>query len=367
MLSLKALVKPTTTMEAFVASLVFWNPLIASAFNLLFGGTDDFPRRWAIATTISELATIQCFAGVHLFRWLEGVFHRRRGRSCPTRSIGFHFLLAATMMPLALPLGFAAGGIVAHALGADWESPDFRSYRVGIGFGLVMAALFFFQRSRMEAREANLAAQAQIRELENRRLQAQLSALTAEMNPHLLFNALNTVASLIHRDPDRAEDVIVQLADLYRGVLRSAGSATHLLADELRLCDAYLQVEHARFGDRLVRELDVDPAIDTQAIRVPVLVLQPFVENAVKHGFSRRAQAGKVSLHVRMNGKHLDMTVDDDGVGFGESPERGTGKGIANCKERLSLTYGARASLVVGARVGGGTRVVVSLPIASEG
>jgi two-component sensor histidine kinase len=354
-------------MEAFVASLVFWNPIIAGAFNLVFGGAHDFPRRWAKATTISELVAIQCFAGVHLFCWLERAYHRHRGRSSPPRSVGFHFFLAAAILPLAVPLGFAGGGLVARVLGADWEAPNFRSYRVGLGLGLVVAALFFFQRSRMKARDATLAAEAQIRELENRRLQAQLSALTAEMNPHLLFNALNTVASLIHRDPDRAEEVVLQLADLYRGVLRSAGSATHPLEDELRLCDAYLQVEHARFGDRLVRELDIDPSIDTQAIRVPVLVLQPFVENAVKHGLSRRARGGKVRLEVRMNGQHLDMTVDDDGVGFGESPERGTGKGIANCKERLSLTYGARASLVVSAREGGGTRVVVSLPMGSEG
>jgi anti-sigma regulatory factor (Ser/Thr protein kinase) len=354
-------------METFVACLVFWNPIIAGAFNLVLGGAYDFPRRWAKATTISELTAIQCFAGVYLFRWLEGAYHRRRGRSSPTRSIGFHFFLAAAIMPLALPLGFAAGGLVAHVLGADWESPNFRSYRVGIGLGLVVAALFFFQRSRMKARDATLAAEVQIRELENLRLQAQLSALTAEMNPHLLFNALNTVASLIHRDPHRAEEVIVQLADLYRGVLCSAGSATHPLEDELRLCDAYLQVEHARFGDRLVREFDIDPSIDTQAIRVPVLILQPFVENAVKHGLSQRTRGGKVRLEVRMNGQHLDITVDDDGVGFGESPERGTGKGIANCKERLSLTYGARASLVLGAREGGGTRVVVSLPMGSEG
>lgn len=367
MLRLKALVKPKTAMETFVASLVVWNPIIAGAFNLLFGGAHDFLRRWAIATTISELATIQCFAGVHLFRWLDRAYALRRGCSSPTRSIGFHFLVGAAIMPLALPLGFAAGGLVARFLGADWESPDFRSYRVGIGLGLLIAAMLFFQRSRMEARNATLAAEAKIRELENRRLQAQLSALTAEMNPHLLFNALNTVASLIHRDPDRAEEVVVQLADLYRGVLCAAGAATHPLADELRLCDAYLQVEHARFGDRLVRELDIDPSIDMQAIRVPVLVLQPFVENAVKHGFSQRARGGKVRLEVRMNGKHLDVTVDDDGVGLGQSPERGMGKGIANCKERLSLTYGARASLVVGAREGGGTRVVVSLPMGSEG
>ncbi len=259
-----------------------------------------------------------------------------------------------------LDVGGRPAGLIAGA-------PDFRAYRVGIGFGLVMAAVFFFYRSRAEARDAARDAEARLAELENRRLRAQLSALTAEMNPHLLFNALNTVASLVHHDPDRAEEVVLQLADLYRGVLRSAGSATHPLGDEMRLCRAYLEVEHARFGARLVREIDVDPAVDLETIQVPVLVLQPFVENAVKHGLSRRKEGGKVRLELRMNGPHLDMTVDDDGVGLGESRAPGTGRGIANCKERLALTYGGRASLAVGARTGGGTRVVVSLPVESVG
>ncbi len=365
----RSLLSPKTTAETFVASLLVWNPLIAGAFNFVFGGTHDFAGRWLVATTISEAAACQCFAGVHGFRWLVGAYSRARARAVPGWSIGFGsgFIAAAAIMPLSLPLAFAAGGVVARAVGVDWGAPDFRAYRVGIGFGLVMAAVFFFYRSRAEARDAARDAEARLAELENRRLRAQLSALTAEMNPHLLFNALNTVASLVHHDPDRAEEVVLQLADLYRGVLRSAGSATHPLGDEMRLCRAYLEVEHARFGARLVREIDVDPAVDLETIQVPVLVLQPFVENAVKHGLSRRKEGGKVRLELRMNGPHLDMTVDDDGVGLGESRAPGTGRGIANCKERLALTYGGRASLAVGARTGGGTRVVVSLPVESVG
>ena len=266
------------------------------------------------------------------------------------------------MMPFSFPLGYASGGLVARLLGVDWGDASFRSYRVGLGFGLVIIALFFFQRTRTEAREAARAAEDRIRELENKRLQAELAALTAEMNPHLLFNALNTVASLIHGDPDRAEEVVMQLSALYRGVLRSSGSATHSLRDELRLCEAYLEVERARFGERLEVSVDVAGAIDTAQIQVPVLVLQPFVENAIKHGFSHRARGGRVRLEVRQSGERVDAMIEDDGVGFGQSPEAGNGKAIANCRERLSLTYGDRAQLDIGARTGGGTRVTVSLP-----
>ena len=364
--TLKALIRPKTATETFVASVVIYNPLIAGAFNVVLGGTHDFGPRLLIATAISEVATVLCFAGVHILRRLEAAYYRHRGRPSPARSIGFNFLLAAAILPLALPLGFLVGAHVAHTLGADWQSPSFGSYRAGIGLGFVVAALFFLQRSRVQARDAAHAAEAKMRELENRELRAKLSALTAEMNPHLLFNALNTVASLVHRDPDRAEGVVLQLADLYRGVLRSAGSSTHSLADELRLCEAYLQVEHARFGDRLRFVIDVPSTIRTDAVRVPVLVLQPFVENAVKHGFSTRARGGTLRIAIAMGGRQITMLVEDDGVGLGHSTSRGTGKGIANCRARLALAYGTSAKVEVVKRDEGGTRALISLPVGTD-
>lgn len=337
--------------------------MIAGALTFVLGGSDGFLKSWLVALAISDVVAVQCFLGVSGFTRIERAIAHFRVRPVVCRSTGFYFLTAAGLMPLALPLGLVVGSVLAHLLGVKWNFPDARSYRIGIGFGLVVTGLFFFQRSRADAREVARATEARIRDLENRRLQAQLATLTAEMNPHLLFNALNTVASLIHSDPDRAEEVVVQLAGLYRGVLRSARSTTHSLRDELSICEAYLKVEQARFGERLGVKVDIAPALDVDSIQVPVLILQPFVENAVKHGIAPRACSGCVWLEVRLQGPHIYATIGDDGIGLGQSPDKGAGTAIANCQTRLALAYGQEAGLLVKAREGGGTRVDLWLPI----
>jgi sensor histidine kinase YesM len=332
---------------SLTSCFLLWNPLVAAAVTFVLGGGSVFVQRWLIALLISDVCMLQCVVGVRVILWAEAAFCRWRRRPVPVYSIRRVILLSIPLGLLSMPLGFAAAGAAAPLFGVHFRQADFSSYRLGIGIGALIAALFFSQRSRVE--------------LENEHLKAKLAALTAEMNPHLLFNALNTVASLIHQDPDRAEEVVVQLAELYRGVLRSSGSSTHSLQDEVRLCEAYLQVERARFGDRLEIAIEVDES--ARSIEVPVLVLQPFVENAIKHGFSQRARGGKVMLLVRRDHDRLDASVEDDGVGFGNSKEAGASKAIANCKARLALAYGDRARLSIGPRDGGGTRVTVSLPV----
>ncbi len=357
---------PRTGNALFLASLVFWNPLLAGALTFVLGGTHHFLRNWFVSIVISDVVALECFAAAHVVRRLETLLYRLRDRAAPVHSVGWHLLLSGIVMPFAMPLGFLAGGATAGWLGFSWGTPNLGSYRIGIGFGLVIMTLFFFQRTRTEAKDAARAAEARIKDLEAARLQAQLSALTAEMNPHLLFNALNTVASLIHRDPDRAEDVVMQLSDLYRGVLRSSGASTHALHEELGFCEAYLKIEQARFGDRLGVKIDVDPAIDPRSIEVPILVLQPFVENAVKHGISPRARGGHISMRVRLGGTRVEVCIEDDGIGLGHSTHRGAGKAMVNCKDRLRLMYGERASLEVADAPGGGTRVRIVMPSGKE-
>ncbi|MFZ5892802.1 MAG: sensor histidine kinase [Myxococcota bacterium] len=353
---------PPSGPRTFLVALLFWNPLLAGVITLAFGWTDQFLRTWFISFVIAEVVAVECFVAANMIRWLELALYRVRNRKAPVHGPGWYSLLAGIVLPFALPVGFLAGGATARWLGFAWGPPDFGSYRIGLGFGFLIMLLFTFQRTRIEAREMARAAEARIKSLEAARLQAQLAALTAEMNPHLLFNALNTVASLIHRDPDRAEDVVLQLADLYRGVLRASGEATHALAEELALCEAYLKIEQARFEERLRVDIDVAADLDPRAIQVPVLILQPFVENAVKHGISPRARGGHVGVGVHRTGQLLEICIQDDGVGFGQSTQQGAGRAMANCKDRLRLTYGDRAGLEIDDAAGGGTRVVVTIP-----
>jgi signal transduction histidine kinase len=347
----------------FLASLVFWNPVLVFVITFVLGGTHDLVRRSVINLAIGEVVAVECFVAAKVIRALEVRLYEWRRRQVPTHSIAWHLLLAGLFMPFALPLGFRAGGVAAAWLGQRWGTPNLESYRLGMSFGVVIMTVFFLFQTRAEAREAARSADARVKDLEAARLRAQLAALTAEMNPHLLFNALNTVASLIHRDPNRAEEMVLQLSDLYRGVLRSAGAATHTLQEELALCTAYLEIERGRFADRLSVSVDVDPRIDADAIRVPVLVVQPFVENAVKHGISPRARGGRVGLHVRPQGSRVEIVVEDDGVGLGSSMHRGAGRAIANCRDRLALTYAGGADLEVMDAPGGGTRVILALPM----
>jgi signal transduction histidine kinase len=340
-----------------------WTPLLAAGITFAFGGTADFLRSWFLSVVISEVVALLCFTSASVVRRIELWVYRLRDRAAPSHDARWHWLVAGIAMPFALQVGLLVGGTVARWLGFNWARPNFASYRIGLGFGFLLMLLFFFLRAQAEAREAARVAEARIKSLEAARLEARLAALTAEMNPHLLFNALNTVASLIHTDPDRAEDVVLRLSDMYRGVLRASGEATHTLDEELRLCDAYLKIEQARFGERLGARIEVTPDVASSSIQVPVLILQPFVENAVKHGISTRGRGGNVQIRVARRDQVLTICVQDDGVGIGNSGHQGAGRAMSNCKDRLKLTYGDRAQLKLGEVPGGGTEVVIEIPM----
>jgi LytS/YehU family sensor histidine kinase len=156
----------------------------------------------------------------------------------------------------------------------------------------------------------------------------------------------------------------VKLAELYRGILRACGATTHALADEIRLCDAYLHVEKVRFGDRLEVKIDLTRSVDPKT-PVPVLILQPFVENAVKHGVAPKIAGGTVSLLVRREGDTLRATIEDDGVGLGGSPVQGAGRALANCRERLARSFNHAGRVELAAR-DGGTRVTVEMPVGAS-
>ena len=193
---------------------------------------------------------------------------------------------------------------------------------------------------------------------------AELRALRAQVNPHFLFNTLNSIAALIHENPAAAEDVVTRLADVFRHALTASGREHTRLADELGFLRSWLAIEHVRFGDRLRVVEDVEPGLDD--VPVPGLLFQPLIENAVRYAVAPRAEGGTITLRVHRDpsGETLTAEIVDDGPGFaaGGSP-RGNGVGLESVRERLRLG-GARHAFALESAPGQGTRVRIMLPLA---
>ncbi len=200
-------------------------------------------------------------------------------------------------------------------------------------------------------------------ELERVRLtEAQLAALTNQINPHFLFNTLNSVSTLIRIDPERARSMIYKLSNILRRLLRKTENLA-TLREEISFIDDYLGIELMRFGDKLKfrKEID-DRALN---LLVPTMILQPIIENSIKHGLSRKIEGGTVSLRVWIEPSRLFISVEDDGVGMPESKLATlfeSGIGVSNVKERLGVLFGAAYQIRVHSELGAGTRTVIQIP-----
>ena len=217
------------------------------------------------------------------------------------------------------------------------------------------------------------AGQLQLAELDASRARldrAEVLALRAQISPHFIYNALNTIASFVRTDPDRARTLILEFADFTRYSFRSAGPYT-VLADELRNIDRYLTLERARVGPNLAVTLRIAPEVLN--VVVPFLTLQPLVENAVRHGLAGRAH-GSVEIVARDAGTDCVITVEDDGVGMDpqalrsgmgdvlEEGEHAGHVGLTNVDHRLRAAFGNDYGLVVETAPGAGTKVIMRVP-----
>lgn len=203
------------------------------------------------------------------------------------------------------------------------------------------------------------------RERDEQLARAELHALRTQLHPHFLFNALNTVSTYVRADPDTAERMIARLGQLLRHALASGGEHEVPLREELDVARAYLEIEQARFEDRLRVRWTVDPS--ALAARVPSLLLQPLVENAVRHGIAPRAAAGTIEIAAERHDGALRLVVRDDGVGLPDVGAPREGVGLANTRARLRQLYGDRQSLELVRPDGGGACVRVTLPYRLNG
>jgi two-component system LytT family sensor kinase len=200
------------------------------------------------------------------------------------------------------------------------------------------------------------------RNLEMQRLvsQAELRALQSQINPHFLFNALNTLYGIIPRDAAGARKTVLNLAEIFRYFLQSERSFIQL-SEELEIVKAYLEIERLRLGPRLEVRIDVDEA--ALGILIPILSIQPLVENAIKHGLSAKPGPGLLGLRVTVLDEELCIAVEDNGLGLNASGNSGTGVGLANVKRRLQLCFGPDADILIDSS-SQGTKVQFAIPLA---
>ena len=226
------------------------------------------------------------------------------------------------------------------------------------GYALAVVLIHIILRVRLHRhQEVELLRQAHLA------TQAQLQVLKLEMQPHFLFNALHAVSAQIHSDPNAANDTLVLVSDMLRHAVETARVQEVRLREELATLRLYTQIQQVRFGDRLKLTWDVDDeALDAA---VPHMLLQPLVENAIKHGLETHSKAGRITVSARREGDRLCLRVWNDGPSHPEtSPRRGAGIGLANVRTRLAQLYGERQSFELAHAPGSGTTVTIRLPFA---
>ena len=193
-------------------------------------------------------------------------------------------------------------------------------------------------------------------------IEARLRNLAAQINPHFLFNTLNTIASLIRVDPPTARELVVKLSTILRRLLRQQ-DAFATLREEVNFIDDYLEIEQVRFGEKLHVRREFDP--ETHDAMVPSMLLQPLVENSIKHGLSSKIEGGTIWLRSARSGGRLQIEIEDDGVGVANEvlpTVFQSGIGLSNVHERLSVLFGADFQMTLENRQGGGVRIRVQFP-----
>ena len=247
------------------------------------------------------------------------------------------------------PKGLA--GLAIQGLAGGGAAFDLLIYGALVAVSL---AVEYYRRYRDRALDAA--------QLEARLMEAQLQVLKMQLNPHFLFNTLHSISALMHRDLEAADRMISVLSDLLRLSLENAGKQEIPLKQELDFLERYLEIETTRFSDRLTVNLDIEPqALDA---RVPNLILQPLVENAIRHGIALRSAPGQVDVMARVANGRLRLEVRDNGPGLSAKPREGIG--LSNTRARLAQLYGKDQQLEVRNAPLGGLVVRMTIPLSIE-
>ena len=328
---------------------LFYGEWAALPFDVLVGMAAGMLRN--LTTEREAIWSFSPFIDLSIYRWVR--------RNLPRPKLDWQILFFLVIVALRLAQAELAQ-LFPHAIFNLSSSQT--AVEIAIYAATIMAvaiALKIWNNTRTEMK---------LEEQRRLLLQARMEALQSQINPHFLFNTLNSVSSLVRFDPDTARDLIIKLANILRRLLRSSDAFVPF-REELEFIDDYLDIEVVRFGHdklRVIKELD--PA--SLDVMIPGMLLQPLVENSIKHGLSAKIDGGSIRLRSTLSEGVLQIEVEDDGVGMGaahllEPPTGlgGTGIGLANVAERLKVMYGEAARMTIDSREGRGTSIRLRLPV----
>ncbi|GAB3808382.1 hypothetical protein GCM10028819_47330 [Spirosoma humi] len=313
-------------------AIIYFSDLISKADDPVMVGLYQF----LIVQNMVDGAT--CF----LLTWALSGWLSRQFRAVWLRHVILSVGVMCSILMINMGLYYALGKPFIDALtklpGGIERTADWYVYIAG---DLLVANVFLYvlQQGRQLTRKLS-DQEFQLLNLEKLKTRAELDALQAKINPHFLYNALNSIASLVHEDPDKAEEMTLLLSKLFRYSTGRDGELFATLSDELEMVRTYLQVEKVRFGNRLTFSVEIsDPALNE--LRLPQFLLQPIVENAIKHGIAKRAELGRIDVRIYEKSGELHLCVHDNGPAFPD--DMSGGYGLRSIQDKLKLLYGDEA------------------------
>jgi two-component system, LytTR family, sensor kinase len=332
------------------------------AYNYVALFTERMPKLWhLLALNMAYWYSWALLVPVMLFLARRYPFERQRWRrAAAVHAAGVvvvvftHAILTVSIRELvAIPFGMKLG-----SWGSEFERLFFLNFDWEMMTYWAVVGLSHALDYHKEAQDRTLAAA----RLETALAEAQLQALQRQLHPHFLFNTLHTISALMHRDTEAADAMLARLSDLLRLTLDRLGVQEVPLKEELDFLEKYLEIERTRFGDRLVVDIQIEP--ETLDICVPNLVLQPLVENAIRHGIAPRIGGGRVQIVARRTGDRLWMMVRDNGAGLSKAKldAFNLGVGVSNTRSRLEHLYPGNHRFEFHEPSDGGLAVTIEIP-----